>query len=80
MAVIPDGIVLRAEDILATHLATYGGTGGGSEPSGRGLKLVGGSRWWRLRGRRLEGEWVEVGQNTGAGGRGILASEMYGKG
>jgi hypothetical protein len=53
---IPQPIIERAETILAKHLSSYGpdGTNGG------GLKLVGGERWWRVRGRALEGEWVEV--------------------
>ncbi|RSH93472.1 hypothetical protein EHS25_007828 [Saitozyma podzolica] len=53
---IPQPIIERAETILAKHLSSYGpdGTNGG------GLKLVGGERWWRVRGRALEGEWVEM--------------------
>jgi hypothetical protein len=53
---IPDDIILKAESILAEHLSTYGANG--SEKGG--IQLVGGEKWWRLRGRALEGEWVEV--------------------
>ena len=54
--VIPDDSIEQAANILADHLGSYGPEGG----SGGGLKLVGGSRWWRIRGRALEGEWIEV--------------------
>jgi hypothetical protein len=53
---IPQPIIERAETVLAKHLSSYGPDGA----NGGGLKLVGGERWWRVRGRALEGEWVEV--------------------
>ncbi|KAK1923735.1 hypothetical protein DB88DRAFT_511274 [Papiliotrema laurentii] len=53
---IPEGTISRAEDILEKHLSTYGPEGS----TGGGLKLVGGSKWWRVRGRELEGEWIEM--------------------
>ncbi|WWC65650.1 uncharacterized protein I303_108271 [Kwoniella dejecticola CBS 10117] len=53
---IPDTNIRAAEDILARHLSTYGPEG----ESGGGLKLVGGGKWWRIRGRTLEGEWIEM--------------------
>ena len=54
--VIPEETIERATGILAQHLGSYGPEG----ESGGGLKLVGGSKWWRIRGRALEGEWIEV--------------------
>jgi hypothetical protein len=53
---IPTSTIARAEDILEKHLGTYGPEG----KTGGGIKLVGGSKWWRVRGRELEGEWIEV--------------------
>ena len=53
---IPDATITKAADILKQHLGSYGPDGA----SGGGLKLVGGSRWWQVRGRNLEGEWIEV--------------------
>ena len=53
---IPDPTLRRAEDLLSEHLASYGPEG----QSGGGLKLIGGDQWWRIRGRELEGEWIEV--------------------
>jgi hypothetical protein len=53
---IPDIALLRAEDLLSRHLGTYGPDG----VNGGGLKLIGGDQWWRIRGRELEGEWIEV--------------------
>jgi hypothetical protein len=53
---IPTSTITRAEDILEKHLGTYGPEG----KTGGGVKLVGGSKWWRVRGRELEGEWIEV--------------------
>lgn len=47
---ISEDIIIRAETILTSHLSSYG----------EGIKLVGGEKWWRLRGRELEGEWIEV--------------------
>ena len=58
---IPDTNIGRAEEILTEHLASYG-------PNGNGIQLVGGSKWWRVRGKELEGEWIEVSANvTGPG-------------
>lgn len=56
--VIPDENIKEAEDILAKHLSTYGPQGA----EGGGLQLVGGDKWWRVRRRTLEGEWIEVSQ------------------
>lgn len=53
---IPDENIKEAEDILAKHLSTYGPQGA----EGGGLQLVGGDKWWRVRRRTLEGEWIEV--------------------
>ena len=53
---IPQGTIGRAETILSKHLSTYGPDG----ENGGGLKLIGGDQWWRIRGRELEGEWIEV--------------------
>ncbi|ORY34887.1 Alpha/Beta hydrolase protein [Naematelia encephala] len=50
---IPQDTIERAESIMETHLSTYGTDGGG-------LNLIGGKRWWRVRGRELQGEWVEM--------------------
>lgn len=50
---IPDESINKAEEILTEHLKSYG-------PDGGGIQLVGGEKWWRVRGRALEGEWVEV--------------------
>ncbi|GMK53465.1 hypothetical protein CspeluHIS016_0100510 [Cutaneotrichosporon spelunceum] len=52
-ATIPEALIADAADILARHLESYG-------PDGSGLKLVGGGKWWQVRGRELEGEWVEM--------------------
>jgi len=48
--------ISRAEDILEKHLASYGPRGA----EGGGIPLIGGSNWWKMRGRELEGEWIEV--------------------
>jgi hypothetical protein len=53
---VPQATIGRAEDILSKHLSTYGPDG----ENGGGLKLIGGDQWWRIRGRELEGEWIEV--------------------
>lgn len=53
---IPGGTIEKAAVILAKHLSSYGPDGA----NGGGLKLVGGEKWWRVRGRKLEGEWIEV--------------------
>jgi hypothetical protein len=50
---IPESLINVAADILTRHLESYG-------PDGGGLKLVGGGKWWQVRGRELEGEWIEV--------------------
>ncbi|OWZ77830.1 lipase/esterase family protein [Cryptococcus neoformans Bt85] len=57
--VIPDENIKEAEDILAKHLSTYGPQGA----EGGGLQLVGGDKWWRVRRRTLEGEWIEMQQD-----------------
>lgn len=49
---IPEGIIDDAAGILTKHLSTYA--------DGKGIELVGGANWWQLRGRELEGEWLEV--------------------
>lgn len=49
---IPQEAIEQATEILIEHLAKYGG--------GKGLELVGGKKWWQVRGRPLEGEWIEV--------------------
>lgn len=49
---VPEGIIIEAAGILTEHLATYA--------NGDGLQVVGGKEWWRVRGRPLEGEWLEV--------------------
>jgi len=49
---IPEGVIERAAEILTKHLKTYG--------NGKGIELVGGDKWWRVRGRELEAEWIEV--------------------
>lgn len=56
---IPDELIDKAASILKKHLATYG-------KDGDGLKLVGGSKWWQVRGRELEGEWIEVSSSCAA--------------
>lgn len=53
---VPAENIANAEDILTKHLATYGPAGA----EGGGLKLIGGENWWKVRGRELEGEWIEV--------------------
>jgi hypothetical protein len=53
---IPQNTITRAENILSKHLSTYGPDG----KNGGGLKIIGGDQWWRIRGRELEGEWIEV--------------------
>lgn len=57
---IPEPVIDRAAKILAEHLKSY-------SPDGTGLELVGGEKWWRLRGRELEAEWVEVRRGPMAG-------------
>ncbi|WVQ96171.1 hypothetical protein IAU59_003274 [Kwoniella sp. CBS 9459] len=56
LVTIPDTSIRNAEEILAKHLSTYGPDG----ENGGGLKLIGGEKWWRVRGRTLEGEWIEM--------------------
>jgi hypothetical protein len=53
---IPDENISRATGLLSEHLRSYGPDGANME----GIKLVGGEKWWQVRGRALEGEWVEV--------------------
>lgn len=57
---IPDENIKEAEIILAKHLSTYGPQGA----EGGGLQLVGGDKWWKVRRRTLEGEWIEVRKST----------------
>lgn len=52
---IPQNTIERAEVILSQYLATFGPDGA----KGGGLSLVGDERWI-IRGRDLEGEWIEV--------------------
>ncbi|KIR34533.1 lipase/esterase [Cryptococcus deuterogattii MMRL2647] len=56
---IPDENIKEAEIILAKHLSTYGPQGA----EGGGLQLVGGDKWWKVRRRTLEGEWIEMQQD-----------------
>ncbi|WWD20120.1 hypothetical protein CI109_104595 [Kwoniella shandongensis] len=56
VVVIPDTNIKSAEDILIKHLSTYGPQG----EQGGGLKIIGGDKWWRVRGKPLEGEWIEM--------------------
>ncbi|KIR56537.1 lipase/esterase [Cryptococcus gattii Ru294] len=56
---IPDENIKEAEIILAKHLSTYGP----QRAEGGGLQLVGGDKWWRVRRRTLEGEWIELQQD-----------------
>jgi hypothetical protein len=51
---IPDETIDEAGSILSKHLDSYG------EEPGQGLGIVGGDKWWRVRGKALEGEWIEV--------------------
>ncbi|GAA5932361.1 uncharacterized protein JCM15063_001200 [Sporobolomyces koalae] len=50
VATIPDYNIDRAAELLRTALAMDPKT----------LALVGGERWWTLRGRALTGEWIEM--------------------
>jgi hypothetical protein len=49
-------VIDRAAVILRKHLASYG--------DGKGIELVGGDKWWLIRGRELEAEWIEVSFET----------------
>lgn len=50
-ATVPTDSIDRAASILRKHFAeVYDG----------GLEELGGERWWTLRGRPLEGEWIEM--------------------
>lgn len=49
---VPQENIERATTILTEQLSKYGG--------GKGIELVGGKKWWQVRGRPLEGEWIEV--------------------
>ncbi|KAL1413170.1 hypothetical protein Q8F55_000920 [Vanrija albida] len=49
---IPDSTIERAADLVADHLRTY-------RADGDLVKLVGGEKWWRVRGHPLEAEWLE---------------------
>ena len=46
-----DECIDKAEQLLEKQLRSYGDFG---------VKAVGGMKWWKLRGRGLEGEWLEV--------------------
>jgi hypothetical protein len=50
---IPEEIIDKAAGILTEHLESYG-------PHGKGIELVGGTKWWRVRFRELQAEWIEV--------------------
>ena len=54
---IPEDTIASAAAILGKHLKSYGG--------GKGLELVGGERWWQVRGKELQGEWIEVSLPSG---------------
>lgn len=41
----------RAEELLEKQLDSYGP---------ESFKRIGGRRWWKVRGRELEGEWIEM--------------------
>jgi hypothetical protein len=45
------GCIDKAEQILEKQLASYGP---------ESLKRIGGTKWWKVRGRELEGEWIEM--------------------
>ncbi|KAK4685991.1 hypothetical protein P7C73_g4145, partial [Tremellales sp. Uapishka_1] len=49
---VPEASIHKAESILTQHLASYG--------DGKGIPLVGGENWWKIRGKPLEGEWIEM--------------------
>lgn len=51
---IPDETIDEAASILTEHLDSFG------DERGKGLSFVGGDKWWRVRGKELEGEWIEV--------------------
>lgn len=53
MVKIPEPLIESAAEILSEHLESYG-------PDHGGIKIVGGKNWWQVRGRELEGEWIEV--------------------
>lgn len=46
-----EGCIDRAEEILEKQLDSYGP---------ESFKRIGGRKWWRVRGRELEGEWIEM--------------------
>lgn len=54
LVTIPQSTISRAEGVLAEHLDSY------ASDERSGLEKIGGSKWWRVRGRELEGEWIEV--------------------
>ncbi|ODN78492.1 hypothetical protein L202_04123 [Cryptococcus amylolentus CBS 6039] len=56
VVLIPEENMREAEVILAKHLSTYGMAG----ENGGGIQLVGGDKWWRVRRKPLEGEWIEM--------------------
>ncbi|ODO00719.1 hypothetical protein L198_03045 [Cryptococcus wingfieldii CBS 7118] len=56
VVLIPEENMHEAEVILAKHLSTYGKAG----ENGGGIQLVGGDKWWRVRRKPLEGEWIEA--------------------
>lgn len=50
------GCIDRAEAYLERQLESYGPTS---------VDRVGGLNWWKVRGRELEGEWIEVSSLSG---------------
>lgn len=46
-----EGCIDRAEELLEKQLDSYGP---------ESIKRVGGRRWWKIRGKELEGEWIEM--------------------
>jgi hypothetical protein len=51
---VPDYNVDRAAELLTTAL----------EMDPRTMELVGGKKWWTMRGRALTGEWIEVSSSS----------------
>lgn len=46
-----EGCINKAEQILEKQLDSYGA---------ESVKRIGGRNWWKVRGRDLEGEWIEM--------------------
>ncbi|KAL7423676.1 hypothetical protein Q5752_001258 [Cryptotrichosporon argae] len=53
---IPQDVIDQAAGILSKHLGSYWP----SVTDGDGRKMVGGEKWWQIRGKSLEGEWIEM--------------------